>query len=58
MIRTLRVFVAYLVLVLGMAACSQKNVAPTTMPEHEIFTQEEIDSFSIKNPEQDLAVHH
>ena len=58
MIRTFRVLIACLLLVLGLTACSQTNVAPTTLPEHELFTQEEIDSFSIEQPEKEVAVHH
>jgi len=55
MIRTYRVLVVSMALVLVLTACSQKNVAPTTMPEHELFTQEEVDSFSIEGSEQELA---
>jgi len=52
MIRTFRVLVICILLVLALAACNQTNVATTPMPEHELFTQEEIDSFSFVTPEK------
>ncbi len=54
MIRNSIVLAAVILLALGLTACREKNTASSPMPEHELFTQDELDSFEmdLSNPVQ------
>jgi len=57
MIRKSIIQIASILLILGMTACREDSVAPAPMPEHELFTQEEMDSFEIDTQDQDHKSH-
>ncbi len=49
MIRKPIVLITSILLVLGLTACHEENIPSASMPEHELFTQEELDSFGLDN---------
>ncbi len=57
MIRKSIIQIASILLILGMTACREDSIAPAPMPEHEMFTQEEMDSFEIDTQDQEDIPH-